>query len=106
VAYRIIYTREADADLADTRRRDGAGAETAIRHAIPRYLADEPAVNRGARKALDPNPLDASWRLRLGAYRVLYDVDEDAGTVTILRVGHKPRESLYLRGQLLPMRVD
>ena len=106
VAYRIDYTRDADADLAHTRRRDGAGAEIAIRRAIPRYLVDEPAIDRGARKALDPNPLDAGWRLQLGNYRVLYDVDEDASTVTILRVGSKPRETLSLRGQPFPMRVD
>jgi len=31
----------------------------------------------------------AGWRVRVGVYRVLYDVDDDAQTVTVLRVGHR-----------------
>ena len=31
----------------------------------------------------------AGWRIRVGAYRVLYDVDDDAQTVTVLRAGHR-----------------
>jgi mRNA-degrading endonuclease RelE of RelBE toxin-antitoxin system len=106
MAYRIEYTRDADADLDYIRRTSGAGAEAAIRRAIPRYLADEPAIDRGARKPLDLNPLDAPWRLRLGNYRALYAVDEETNTVAVLRVGYKPRETLYLRGRRYAMRVD
>ena len=29
------------------------------------------------------------WRIRVGAYRVIYEVDDPARTVTILHVGHR-----------------
>jgi mRNA-degrading endonuclease RelE of RelBE toxin-antitoxin system len=44
------------------------------------------------------------YRLRPGAYRVYYDVHEEVLEVEIARVGHKPGETLYLRGQPTPMR--
>lgn len=43
----------------------------------------------------------ATHALRIGAY---YIVDEAARVVTVLRVGHKPGETLYLRGQPVQMR--
>lgn len=29
------------------------------------------------------------WRLRVGDYRVVYEIDDKAKTVTVLRVGHR-----------------
>jgi mRNA-degrading endonuclease RelE of RelBE toxin-antitoxin system len=29
------------------------------------------------------------WSARRGAYRVIYEIDDDAGTVTILRIDHR-----------------
>lgn len=29
------------------------------------------------------------WRIRVGSYRVIYEVDGDARTVTVLHVGHR-----------------
>ncbi|MGH2356257.1 MAG: type II toxin-antitoxin system RelE family toxin, partial [Chloroflexota bacterium] len=68
--------------------------------------AYQPTLLAGQRKRLDPNPLGATWRLRLGAYRVFYDVDTMEHLVKVMRVGHKPAETLYLRGKPFPMRVD
>ena len=31
------------------------------------------------------------WRLRVGDWRVLYDIDDSAGLVTVLRVLHRSR---------------
>jgi mRNA interferase RelE/StbE len=46
--------------------------------------------------AVDPRPPaciklrgGAGWRIRIGDYRVVYDVDDDAQTVTVLRAGHR-----------------
>ena len=39
------------------------------------------------------------WRLRIGNYRVLYEVDDKAKSVTILDVGH--RKDIYRRQDLL-----
>jgi mRNA-degrading endonuclease RelE of RelBE toxin-antitoxin system len=99
--YTIRYERDADLDLEHL----GRTAEARVRRAVDRYLADQPVPvegQEGARQALDPNPLDATYRLHVGEYRVYYNV---AGTVVeVLRVGYKPRETLYLRGKPFPMR--
>ena len=29
------------------------------------------------------------WRLRVGDYRVVYEIDNRAGTVTVLHIGHR-----------------
>jgi hypothetical protein len=55
---------------------------------------------------MDPNPLDATWRLRLGDLRVYYDLDEAAHTVWILRVGVKEREKIVIRGEAVDRRDD
>ena len=39
------------------------------------------------------------WELRVQPFRVFYDVDEDAQTVSIRAVLYKPRETPYRRGQ-------
>jgi mRNA-degrading endonuclease RelE of RelBE toxin-antitoxin system len=92
--YRIALRREAQDDLKTLT----AAQEARVRGALPRYLADQPEVPSALRRRLDPNPLGAPWELRLAALRVFYEVDDDARTVRVLRVGVKPRETLYLRG--------
>ena len=34
----------------------------------------------------------ADWRLRIGEYRIVYEIDDQAKTVTLMRVAHR-RES-------------
>lgn len=41
---------------------------------------------RGARKLV--GALEG-WRIRVGDYRVLYQIDDDAQTVTVVRVKHR-----------------
>jgi mRNA interferase RelE/StbE len=43
----------------------------------------------------DPRPSDCrklsgrdGWRIR-GAYRVVYEIDDNAGTITVLHIGHR-----------------
>jgi hypothetical protein len=45
-----------------------------------------------------PSPV-AEWELRIGEYRVLYDVDEEDRAVTIQLVGQKRGNRLIVRGQ-------
>jgi hypothetical protein len=54
----------------------------------------------GSRKiiAMQPNPV-AGWELRLGDYRILYDVDEDTRVVTIQVIGEKRGNRLLVQGQ-------
>jgi mRNA-degrading endonuclease RelE of RelBE toxin-antitoxin system len=101
--YAISYSPDAEADLSYLGRR----ATVLVQEAVDRYLADAPVPvpgQEGHRKALDANPLGVAYRLRVGDYRAYYDVSQADATVEIVRVGHKHRETVYLRGQPFPMR--
>ncbi len=44
-----------------------------------------------------PNPV-APWELRIGSLRVYYDVEEDAGVVSVRAVGIKERNRVSIGG--------
>ncbi len=62
------------------------------------HLTYEPKVETRNRKPLRENPV-ASWELRVGKYRVFYEVDETTQTVTIVAIGHKEHGALLIRGK-------
>jgi mRNA-degrading endonuclease RelE of RelBE toxin-antitoxin system len=41
----------------------------------------------------------ASWELRVGDYRVFYDVSLESGTVIIVAVGRKDHNRLWIGGE-------
>ena len=41
----------------------------------------------------------ADWELRVGRYRVFYDIDENAHVVRIIAVGYKEHNDLYIEGK-------
>jgi mRNA-degrading endonuclease RelE of RelBE toxin-antitoxin system len=45
-----------------------------------------------------------TYRLRVREWRAYYNVDEDIAKVAIVRVGYKPRETVYFQGQPSTMR--
>jgi mRNA interferase RelE/StbE len=98
--FEVRYQREAEGDLDHLGRK----VEAMVRPGVIKSLADQPLPSVGQRKALAPNPLGAPYRLQLGDYRVYYDVDLESRMVWVLRVGYKRGETLYLRGQPVPMR--
>jgi len=61
-------------------------------------LTYEPKVETKNRKPLRENPV-ASWELRVGKYRVFYEVNENTQTVTIVAIGHKEHSALMIRGK-------
>jgi mRNA-degrading endonuclease RelE of RelBE toxin-antitoxin system len=65
---------------------------------IRSQLSSEPAVETRNRKALRDNPL-AKWELRIGRYRVFYEIDEAGLIVRILAVGHKEHNVLWIKGK-------
>lgn len=77
--YRLFLLPRAQKELArlpiDTYER--------IRAAI-RGLAEEPRPP-GCRKLTGRQ----GWRLRVGDFRVLFEIDDDAMSVTVLHVGHR-----------------
>ena len=98
VAWNIRYSRPAQEDIEFL----AAGPRAVVLKAVRRRLMeDNPLEADRNRKPLDP--LDeniGAWELRVrGIYRVFYCVDVEASTVYISRVGHKPKDILYLRGK-------
>jgi mRNA-degrading endonuclease RelE of RelBE toxin-antitoxin system len=93
VSYEIQFVSSANDQLNgfETTERKGIVA------AIEEQLLNEPQVETRNRKRLRPNPL-APWELRVGNVRVFYDVEEPA-KVTILAIGTKDRNKLYIGGK-------
>ena len=92
--FAIKFTAGAEADLnwfcAYARRINLDGVELHLRH--------QPTVGTRRIKALRDN-LIAGWELRLGDFRVLYDVDETNRAVMIQVVGEKQGNRLLVQGQ-------
>ncbi|MDQ2805942.1 MAG: type II toxin-antitoxin system RelE/ParE family toxin [Chloroflexota bacterium] len=77
--YKVGYTRRAQKQL------DGlpANIRSAIYDAVV-ALAQNPRPP-GCRKLHG----EESWRIRVGDYRAIYDIDDPAGTVTVTRIAHR-----------------
>ena len=94
--YSIDFAEDAIDDVACFRKAE----RQLILDAIDRQLTHEPAVATTNRKRLRPNRL-AEWELRIGRYRVFYDVmdpdnPETAGIVKIVAVGRKEGNCLLI----------
>jgi mRNA interferase RelE/StbE len=47
-------------------------------------LADEPRPN-GSKKLVGRS----GWRIRIGAYRVVYEIDDTKHVITVMHIGHR-----------------
>lgn len=92
--FRIEVTAEAKSDLSHYT----AFERKIIVSAIREQLTQQPQVETKNRKLLRDNPM-ASWELRVGKYRVFYDLDATAKAVSIVAVGHKEQNHLWIRGK-------
>ena len=91
--FQISFTPSAEADLAHFKAAD----RHVIIEAIRVHLLTDADIESRRRKRLNANPV-APWELRVGDHRVFYEVEEGA-TVTILAVGVKEHNDLYIRGR-------
>jgi mRNA-degrading endonuclease RelE of RelBE toxin-antitoxin system len=91
--HQITYVQGAEDDLGWYR----ANEQKLIFDAVMRFLQTDARVESRKRKQLRPNPV-APWELRLGKYRVFYEVAE-SGVVRVLAVGHKEHNELFIRGE-------
>jgi mRNA-degrading endonuclease RelE of RelBE toxin-antitoxin system len=91
--FQVTLTPSAAVDLEYFKRFE----QRMIVDAIRRYLRNDADVESQHRTKLRANPL-APWEVRLGKYRVFYDV-VDATTVKIVAVGYKDHNDLFIRGQ-------
>ena len=94
MAYKIEYTETAVHDLEWLRRNE----QVIVLSAIESQLPHEPKVETRNRKRLRPNPV-AEWELRVGAFRVLYDVDDTVRIVEVQRIGRKLGNRYAFGGQ-------
>jgi mRNA-degrading endonuclease RelE of RelBE toxin-antitoxin system len=92
MAFRITITDEAEDQLQTLPVRDRRTVEAAI---LTR-LRDRPTTPTTAIKRLRPNPV-AEFELRVGALRILYDVEGEE--VVILIVGRKIGNTLVVAGE-------
>ncbi len=92
-AYQIDMTEDSRADLSTY----SASERKLIVSEIREQLAHQPSVITRNRKNLRDNPI-ARWELRVGKFRVFYEVDEENRAV-VVAVGHKEHEQLLIRGE-------
>lgn len=93
----LTATPSADADLDYYRTFE----QRVIVAAIKVHLASDADVETSRRKRLAQHPV-ASWELRVGKYRVFYELEEQA-TVKIVAVGHKEHNQLFVRGKRIEL---
>ena len=79
-SYAILFARSARKELERLPAREVGRIFAKIED-----LASEPRPE-GYRKLAGPG---ATWRIRVGVYRVLYAVDDDARVVDIIAVRHR-----------------
>jgi mRNA-degrading endonuclease RelE of RelBE toxin-antitoxin system len=91
--FEVKFVRSADSDVASY----AAHERRLILDGISRYLKVDAGIETRRRKRLRPNPL-APWELRMGAYRVFYEIRDNA-VVRVLAVGHKEHNDLFIRGR-------
>ena len=77
--YELQILRRAQRSLARLPEREYERVRDAIR-----TLADEPRPP-GCRKLTGRD----GWRIRIGQYRVIYEIDDAARIVTVLDIGHR-----------------
>ncbi len=92
--YEIEYTQGAIDDLRYFRKHE----QRIIVEAIDSSLRYEPTVETRQRKHMRPNPL-GEWELRIGEFRVLYDVAEKIKIVEIERIGQKRGNKFFFQGK-------
>lgn len=85
MTYEIVLTEGADGELSAIRKFDQAK----IRKAIDLHLTHEPKRESRSRIKKLIQPAISEFRLRVGEFRVYYDVVDDDHRVVILHVHKK-----------------
>jgi len=92
--YEIEFTVEALEDLRSLKKFE----QQRILTGVEKQLRYEPTVETRNRKQLRPNDV-ANWELRLGKFRVFYNVEDEVSIVSIEAVGFKLGHLLFIRGE-------
>jgi len=84
--------------VIDDLRALGKPGRSVLREAAAR-LANDPLEEARNMKTLRPNPVAPRELRLLGRYRVLFTIDRTARAVTIVLIGEKRGNSLYVQGK-------
>lgn len=94
MAHEIDFSEDAERHLDRLTARERG----ILLDAIDEQLIHQPTQQTRRRKRLRPNPL-ATWELRVGDFRVFYNVEEERNTIVIIAVGIKEHNVLRIEGQ-------
>jgi mRNA-degrading endonuclease RelE of RelBE toxin-antitoxin system len=92
--YAIELSSAAESNLDDLPAYD----RKIIVDAMAKHLTHQPTKPTRNRKQLRPNPM-ATWELRVGKYRVLYNVIEERVIVVIVAVAVKKGNRFTIGGE-------
>ncbi len=95
--FQIKLTPSAQGDLAYFRSFE----QKIILQGIKKYLTEDAHTEMVRKKRLRPNPL-APWELKLGDYRIFYDLETEA-SIKIIAIGYKEHNELFIRGRKLEL---
>ena len=93
IMYEIEFTHDALRDLRNFKKFE----QNIIFEAIQTQLVYEPLIETRNRFRREP-PDIAAWELRIGVFRVFYNVEQSIQVVCIVRVGEKPNNTVLFRG--------
>ena len=91
MAFTIELSPDARDHLGRLRKRD----QRILVDAIALHLTHQPDHPTRHRKRLEDNPL-APWELRVGDFRVFYDVDHEDELVIVVAIGEKVHDHLRI----------
>jgi len=92
--YDIEFTQDAIDDLRFLKKNE----QQQVIAGIESQLLYEPNVETRNRKRLRPNDV-SGWELRLGKFRVFYDVEATVRIVRVEAIGYKEGNQLFIRGE-------
>jgi mRNA-degrading endonuclease RelE of RelBE toxin-antitoxin system len=94
MAYEIEFSADAREHIRSLKKRDQA----IIIDAVADQLTHQPNHPTTHRKPLEDNQV-APWELRVGEFRVFYDIHIDDQVVAVVAVGHKEHNRLRIGGE-------
>lgn len=91
MAFTIEFSPHARGHLGRLRKWD----QRIIVEAIGVQLSHQPDIATRHRKRLEENTI-APWELRVGDFRVFYDIDHDNELVVVVAIGQKTHDRLVI----------
>jgi mRNA-degrading endonuclease RelE of RelBE toxin-antitoxin system len=94
MAFRIEFSDRAQSNFKALRKND----QQIIYDAVTEQLTHQPDQPTRHRKKLEDNEL-APWELRIGDFRVFYDIDTENSRVILEAIGEKTHGILRVGGK-------